>query len=72
MWGQDLLADALTNISPMSASGRKADVQTVRKNAKLRSANGRSCVKRALILMSMGQRTTLAMNRQRRRLLVPL
>ena len=36
------------------------------------SATGRGCVKRALILMSMGQRTTLAMNRQRRRLLVPL
>ena len=36
------------------------------------SASGRGCVKRASILPSMGQRTTLAMNRQQLRLLVPL
>jgi len=37
-----------------------------------KAAMGRGCVKRALILMSMGQRATLTMNRKRRRLLVPI
>ena len=36
------------------------------------SGNGRGCMKRALILMLLGQRSTLAMNRQRLRPRIPL
>ena len=43
----------------------KADVPIWSISRNIGSANGRGWVKRGLILVSLGQRTTLAMNRQR-------